>query len=337
VATECPLVSIVVPAHNAEDTLERCLEACLSQTYPRTEVIVVDDGSSDGTAEIAGRVDVRCLRQLQRGPAAARNHGAREAEGEFVAFTDADCVPAPDWIGQLMDGFEDGVAAVGGTYGIANEESLLARMIHEEIRARHDRFESEVDFLGSFNVVCRKEAFSEAGGFDEDFSAASAEDNDLAYRLAAAGWRLRFTPGATVAHYHPTRLWPYLNAQLRHGFWRVKLYAKHPVRASRGDRYAGLGDLAAPGLALVLLAMVLASPSVFAMPRWVLIAFMVCFVALSAFYAAIRLPMSVRMVRRTGDLRMFEFGDVAVLRDIARGLGMIRGVWTFLILRRATV
>ena len=128
-------------------------------------------------------------------------------------------------------------------------------MVHEEIAVRHGQFGAEVDFLGSFNVAYRKEAFDAAGGFDDSFTRASGEDNDLAYRLRGAGNVLRFAKDAVVAHYHPECLWPYLRTQARHGYWRMKLYAKHPGRARSGDQYAGPADLAGPPLSLVLLGM----------------------------------------------------------------------------------
>ena len=117
-----------------------------------------------------------------------------------------------------------------------------------------------MDFLGSFNVAYRKAAFEAVGGFDASFPCASGEDNDLAYRLQDVGGRLRFTREAVVAHHHPTRLWPYLRTQARHGYWRMKLYAKHIGRARRGDQYAGMADLAAPPLALLVVALLAGVP-----------------------------------------------------------------------------
>ncbi|MEK7793540.1 MAG: glycosyltransferase family 2 protein, partial [Candidatus Hydrogenedentota bacterium] len=159
---------------------------------------------------------------------------------------------------QLVTKFDDdATVGVGGTYGIANPRSPLARVVHEEIQVRHKRFGDMVDFLGSFNVAYVRQAFDAASGFDEDFRFASAEDNDLAYRLLDNGGVLRFNPNAVVDHYHPERLGPYLQTQMRHGFWRMKLYAKHPRRTS-GDQYAGPSALLGPPLALLTLALTIA-------------------------------------------------------------------------------
>jgi len=247
-------VSIIIPAYNAEATLGECLAACVAQTHPHTDVIVVDDGSTDTTPTIAKNYPVEYIHQENGGPAAARNRGAQAAKGEIIVFTDSDCIAEPDWIEKLLAGFtSDDVVAVGGTYGIANDSSLLARMIHEEIKNRHQQFHEEVDFLGSFNVAYRKNAFDAVGGFDESFRMASGEDNDLAYRLHDRDGHLHFVADALVAHYHPTRLWPYLRTQFYHGFWRMKLYAKHPNR-SGGDQYAGIAEFAGPPVSLLIFA-----------------------------------------------------------------------------------
>lgn len=323
------LVSILVPAYNAEATLGECLGACVVQSYPNTEVLVIDDGSTDGTAEIAQSYDLRYVVQENAGPAAARNRGAQEARGEIIAYTDADCVAAKDWIALLVQGFDDGVVAVGGTYGIANDSKLLARMIHHEIALRHERFGDEVDFLGSFNVAYRKAEFLAVGGFDESFRVASGEDNDLAYRLADRGGRLRFQHAAIVAHYHPESLWPYLRTQQAHGYWRMKLYAKHPNR-SLGDQYAGPVDFLAPPLSLTavgcgLWAGVASSPELGIFAAVLVIAL-----------AGIHLGPAVRIARRAGDVRLCLFVGVAVLRDVARSLGMVHGLLAFMILRRSS-
>lgn len=311
-------------------TLGECLAACLNQTHGDIEVIVVDDGSTDATPEIARSYPARYLRQENAGPAAARNRGAREARGEIMAFTDADCVPRPDWIEALLREFDEGVAGVGGTYGIANPENLLAAVVHEEIAWRHARFGREVDFLGSFNVAYRKSAFEAVGGFDESFTQASAEDNDLAYRLVDAGGVLRFTPKAVVDHYHPERLWPYLRTQFRHGYWRVKLYRKHPGRARRGDHYAGAVDLVAPGLSIALgclaAALLVGFSLVWAQSRPVYGYLAAVAGIFSLVYLLLRLPTPVRMVLKARRPAFMLFLFVVIARDVARGLGMLAGL-----------
>ena len=347
-------ISIIIPAYDAEATLAECLEACLAQTHADCEVIVVDDESSDATAEIAqGFEGVSYVHQENAGPAAARNHGVRMAKGDVVVLTDSDCIPEPNWIEELITGFDaEEVVAVGGTYGIANPESPLARIIHAEIQLRHEQFTETVDFLGSFNVAYRREVFLAIGGFDENFRAASGEDNDLAYRLQDSGGIMRFVPTAIVNHYHPTELYPYLKTQMNHGFWRMKLYAKHPKR-SGGDQYAGKLDFLSIPFAL------------FAC----LVAITVCllgayYVSDGTFrsmmfanaYAFIFLPMYLFysfLLKRTLKRELLDrcaleiivsklrFGvsliGVLFSRDLFRGFGLIKGVIYFILLRKETI
>lgn len=320
--------SVVIPAYNAAATLSACVEACLAQTHVPVEVIVVDDGSTDATAAIAERAGARCIRQKNAGPAAARNRGAKEAVGEIVVFTDSDCIPQGEWLERLLAGFSrETVWAVGGTYAIANPASRLARVIHAEILARHARFGEEVDFLGSFNVAYRRERFFDVGGFDTTFIMASGEDNDLAYRLQDAGGILAFSRGAAVAHVHPERLGRYLRTQARHGYWRMKLYAKHRGRARSGDRYAGIGELLGVPWSLGL-CMLLPGAGVGALLGvfWAPAAYAVLWAPLLAGYAAraSRLP-GVSLAER------LFYMPLAFPRDLARGAGMLRGLWHFTI------
>ena len=118
--------SVIVPAYNAGKTIGDCLGALTRQSLVPAvyEIIVVDDGSKDGTAEIVKTFSVRYLRQANRGPATARNHGAREARGEIILFTDSDCVPSADWIAEMTKPFGDpDVVAVKGAYR-TNQRSL---------------------------------------------------------------------------------------------------------------------------------------------------------------------------------------------------------------------
>ena len=325
-------VSIIIPAYNAQATIANCIEACLRQTYPDIEVIVVDDGSLDNTSRIAHAFPVNYIRQANQGPAVARNRGAHAATGEYLAFTDADCIPARDWVDRLVAAMDGAVVGVGGTYDIANRDSLLARMVHEEILERHRRFGDDVDFLGSFNVMYRRKAFDAVGGFDSAFPRASGEDNDLAYRLIDRGGRLRFTQEAMVAHHHPERLVPYLRTQMAHGYWRMKLYAKHPGRA-RGDHYADIGDLLAPGLSLMLIGgfPIVIIGMVYLPQGWYL---GMIYLLLTVLYGWLRMRLPLQIVRRTGNSSHFLFAGVAALRDVARAVGMMRGAWRFLLVER---
>lgn len=122
------MISVVIPARDAANTIKDCLEAVLSQKKIDFdyEVIVVDDGSRDNTAEIAESLGVKVIRQLNAGPGAARNSGVNAAQGEIIAFTDADCVPTSEWLCHIIQPFiEADVVGVKGTY-LCNQEGRIA-------------------------------------------------------------------------------------------------------------------------------------------------------------------------------------------------------------------
>ena len=109
--------SVIIPAYNAKKTISFTLEALLSQEgIEAGEVIVVDDGSSDNTADLVKKYPVRLIQQANKGPASARNYGVREAKGEIVLFTDSDCIPQPGWLKAMTDPFQD--ESVHGVKGI---------------------------------------------------------------------------------------------------------------------------------------------------------------------------------------------------------------------------
>ncbi|MDP2654066.1 MAG: glycosyltransferase [Candidatus Omnitrophota bacterium] len=241
-----PVVSVIIPVFNGEKTIAKNLQAAALQDFSSLmEVIVVDDGSHDQSPEIVrGFPGVKYLRQPNRGPASARNLGAQKSTGEYLFFTDADCVPRGNWVSGMLNHFSDPrVAVVAGSYGIANPDSILARCIHREIIFRHqERMPLYPKVFGSYNFAVRRAVFFEVGGFDEGYRHASGEDNDLSYKILGKGYKIYFDKGSLVDHHHPERVGKYLREQGRHGFWRVRMYARHPSM-SGGDNYTFWKDM----------------------------------------------------------------------------------------------
>jgi glycosyltransferase involved in cell wall biosynthesis len=309
-----PSTSIVIPAYNAEKTIGKTLKACLEQDYPgRREIIVVDDGSTDGTKKEVERWPVRCIHQENRGPASARNRGWREAKGEIVCFTDSDCIPNRDWLSKLLRNYQDDqIGAVGGSYEIANKNSFLASCIQEEITLRHLRMPRFVRFLGSYNLSGRKSVLEITGGFREDYRKASGEDNDLSYRILKQGYKIAFDREALVAHYHRESLWRYLKDQYTHGFWRAKLYIEHPDM-SRGDDYTGLKDVLEIPLCLGLL---LSGPICWTSSLWS--------IALIVLWL-LQLEMAFKIALRNKNPLYLSFAFITFFRCFSRSLGFLKG------------
>lgn len=315
-------VSVVIPAYNAEKTVGLAVSAALAQDCPDCEVVVVDDGSTDGTAEVVRRCPGRYVRQQNAGPAAARNMGWRSSNADIMIFTDSDCVPREGWVKALVARFgEDGVGAVTGSYDIANPEGLLPRLVHEEIKDRHKGYGDTVKFFGSYNVAIRRKVLEETGGFDESYRRASGEDNDLSYRILKLGYKIAYEPRALVAHVHPARLWKYLDDQYKHGCWRMKLYREHPDMAG-GDDYTSIKDVVEPPLALLGLLLLL-------FPRL----FPAAPIMAAAALFMIQAPAAVRVALRLGKPDYLLLAPVTFLRAYARGLGMLVGFIRFILLR----
>ena len=235
---ESVAVSVIVPAHNARRSLPACLAALRRQTYLPDEIIVVDDGSSDQTLEIALDSGAQALRAEHHGPAAARNLGAQNARGEIVLFTDADCEPAPDWIARMLPPFADpAVVGVKGAYR-TRQRNLFARLVQAEFEDKYARMRRlpDIDFIDTYSAAYRREAFLQAGGFNEIFPSASVEDVELSFRLSRDGARLRFVPEACVWHTHPASLGRYLRRKARYGFWRALVYLWNPDKIG-GDSH----------------------------------------------------------------------------------------------------
>jgi cellulose synthase/poly-beta-1,6-N-acetylglucosamine synthase-like glycosyltransferase len=228
-----PRVSVIIPARDAARTVSACLEGVLAQTYPRErlEIIVVDNASRDDTRALASRSGVVVLdERLVLTSYAARNRGARHATGEVLAFTDADCVPANDWLDQLVRPFDDGaVAAVTG-----HVDDAPALTLCEELTARIRPFarpqRNGLETLLTVNVAIRRDSFHECGGFDEMLP--TGGDVDLGWRMQQKGFRLTHAPAARVAHRHRSTLRRVFAQYRRYGFSEILLATLH------GDRGA---------------------------------------------------------------------------------------------------
>jgi GT2 family glycosyltransferase len=242
VSTDCQRVStdisVIVPAFNAAEVLGSCLEALARQTLPRTayEIIVVDDGSTDRTAEVARAQADRVLTVPNGGPGLARNAGARVARGGILVFTDADCRPEPDFLEKLTAPWRENPAIVGGKGVYRSEQrALTARFVQAEYEDRYRRmaeFEC-IDFVDTYAAAFRRETFLAYGGYSPLFPLASVEDQEFSFRLAEAGEKIVYCPEARTLHRHAATPGQYLRKKWKIAFWKMLVLKLHPGKGLR--------------------------------------------------------------------------------------------------------
>jgi glycosyltransferase involved in cell wall biosynthesis len=210
-----PQISVIVPARNASATIRATLAALAAQEFDGPyEVIVVDDSSDDDTAAVARSAPgaVTVLSQEQRGPGPARNRGVQEARAQLLAFTDADCVPAPGWL-------REGVAALAGA-------ELVQGAVRPPEDVRPEPFDrtiwvdGEAALYETANLLVTRELFDRVGGFEDWLDAGIgkplAEDVWFGWRARRAGARIAFSREALVHHAVFRRGWrPYVAERLR--------------------------------------------------------------------------------------------------------------------------
>jgi glycosyltransferase involved in cell wall biosynthesis len=230
-----PLVSIIIPAYNCENTISKCLDSLLNLDHPNVEIIIIDDGSTDSTGDILKRyANIRIIKSENSGPSRARNIGTREAKGEFIAFTDADCIVAKDWLIELFKGFQDErTAGVGGDQQSPDDETSFGRNIQDFMKVMgfvSDYMKTGDKFIKTkhnptCNVMYRKKALIEAGLFDEKLW--PGEDVDIDLKISRLGYDLYFTPGAVVRHYRPQTKQSFSRMMRRYGWAQGYLVRKY--------------------------------------------------------------------------------------------------------------
>lgn len=239
-----PSISVLVCAYNAEDTIRECLEAVGAVDYPRFEVIVVDDGSTDATAAIASEFDwVRVISTDNQGLSAARNLALQAATGEVVAYLDSDAFPDPHWLQYLATSFVDSNhAGIGGPNIVPPEDSWVAQCIAGSPGGPIHVLlsDQEAEHIPGCNMAFRKEHLEAVGGFDPQFRAAG-DDVDVCWRILDMGWTLGYSPGAVVWHHPRDSVRTYFKQQYGYGKAEAQLERKWP------DRYNDAGHLSWAG------------------------------------------------------------------------------------------
>jgi GT2 family glycosyltransferase/DNA-binding beta-propeller fold protein YncE len=228
-----PRVSVVVCAYNAEATLEDCLSSIGQLTYPDYEIVLVNDGSTDRTGEIARRHPrVRVIDTSNRGLSAARNVGLAAATGEIVAYTDADVRVDRDWLTFLVQPFlTSDVVGSGGPNVVPGDDPPMAQAVARAPGGpTHVLLDDRLaEHVPGCNMAFRREALLAIGGFNPTYLRAG-DDVDVCWRLQARGWKIGFAGAALVWHHHRTSIKAYWKQQIGYGEGEMWLMAHHPEK-----------------------------------------------------------------------------------------------------------
>lgn len=241
-AFDWPSISVVVCAYNAAATVEECLTRTRALDYPNLEVLLVDDGSTDDTADIADRIcagdhRMRVIRAEHQGLSGARNTGWQSAAGELVVYLDSDAYPTPEWPYYLalgLDGPE--VGGVGGPNLPPPGRSRTAEMVARapggpvHVLLSDDRAEH----IPGANMAFWRKVLEEVGGFDVTYTAAG-DDVDVCWKVLDRGWEIGFHPAALVWHHRRGSTRAYLKQQRGYGRSESLVAKRHP------DRFTPLG------------------------------------------------------------------------------------------------
>ncbi len=230
--------SVVIPTYNRPERLAICLQSLAALDYPRDrfEVIVVDDGSEMPLESVVEpfqkQIDLTLLKQPNGGPAKARNTGAFQAKGRFLAFTDDDCTPAPDWLTSLAARFAQSADCMIGGLTVnslsKNLYSTASQVLIDYLYAYYNAKSDRARFFASNNLAVSTDRFLAIGGFDTSYPLAAAEDRELCDRWLYKGYQMIYAPEVLVYHAHHLAL---------HTFWRQHFnygrgaFCFHKVRA----------------------------------------------------------------------------------------------------------
>lgn len=263
-----PPLSVLVPAYNEEKVIARTIEGLINTDYPHKEIIVIDDGSKDGTLKIANRYksEVKVLHKENGGKASALNYGLAFANGEIIVIVDADTIIGRNALKQVIKGFEvdDKVAAVAGNVKVRNRMNWITWCQALEYVAGIEIIRRAFDFFGSITIVpgalgaFRKTALEEAGTYHKD---TLVEDFDTTIKVLKLGFVIQGSTAATAYTEAPQTLHDFYKQRKRWYRGNVQVLTRH-MNTLFNPRFAFLYKLAFPFMIISMIILPFAGLSV---------------------------------------------------------------------------
>jgi cellulose synthase/poly-beta-1,6-N-acetylglucosamine synthase-like glycosyltransferase len=249
-----PRISVFVCSYNGSRTIRKTLAGLKNLNYPDYEIVVVNDGSTDRTPEIAGEFNVRVISTGNRGLSAARNEALKDEAADIVAYIDDDAYPDPDWLKYIAYTFlTTDVMAVGGPNLLPLESGIMENCVGNAPGGPthvllHDRV---AEHIPGCNMAYRKAALKAIGGFDSQFRSAG-DDVDVCWRIQEAGWTIGYHPAAFVWHNRRHELNTYWKQQVGYGKAEGLLEDKWPAKYNAVGHIPWSGRVYGAGLTVPL-------------------------------------------------------------------------------------
>src|SRR5262249_17673093 len=245
-----PHISVAVCSYNGSQTIRECLEGLARVEYPNFEEIVINDGSTDATAAIAGEYNCRIITTENARLSNERNVALRVAKGEIIAYLDDDAIPDPHWLHYLATAFRQSKhAAVGGPNIAPPYSNMIADCVDNAPGGPvHVLITDEIaEHLPGCNMAIRKSCLEAVGGFDSTFRVAG-DDVDVCWRLQERGWTLGFSPGAMVLHHRRNTIRRYWKQQQGYGRAEALLEKKWPNKYNSAGHHTFSGRVYGRGM-----------------------------------------------------------------------------------------
>jgi len=236
-----PFVSIVVATFNRKDLVAKCLDSLFDQSYPkdRYEVIIINDGSIDGTEDVLKEYTnmapckFRWFTQKNSGQTVAFNLGIQNSRGDIVCITGDDCTAERDWIKNIVKCYDsEEIGGVGGVIADSEPKTFIENYA-KKINLHNQEKAINISIIGG-NSSFRKDVLDKVNGFDTFFR--TGQDTEISLRILLMGYKFKFAPDAVIHHKHKATLSGLLEQYSRYGGSYARLHKKYPKYFHPGRR-----------------------------------------------------------------------------------------------------